>query len=78
LSPPADVKRVLPGNAAKSYLFQRVTGAASISGGRMPLGRATVSRLQAGLHFPYDLDAGAQIGRSLSQLASQHDQTSTN
>jgi membrane-associated phospholipid phosphatase len=39
---------------------------------------ATVSRLQAGLHFPYDLDAGAQIGRSLGQLAAQRDMANTN
>ncbi len=34
---------------------------------------ATLSRLQAGLHFPYDLDAGVTIGRSLGALAAQRD-----
>jgi hypothetical protein len=38
-----DVKRVLPGDAANSYLYQKVAGAASISGGRMPLGREPLS-----------------------------------
>ena len=38
-----NVKRVLPGDAASSYLFQKVTGAPSISGGRMPLGREPLS-----------------------------------
>jgi hypothetical protein len=38
-----DVKRVLPGDAGNSYLFQKVTGAATISGGRMPLGREPLS-----------------------------------
>jgi len=35
--------------------------------------QGTMSRLDAGLHFPYDLDAGAQLGRSLAQLAAQRD-----
>jgi membrane-associated phospholipid phosphatase len=41
-------------------------------------GQASMSRLDAGLHFPYDLDAGAQMGRSLAQLAVQHDALSNN
>jgi membrane-associated phospholipid phosphatase len=36
-------------------------------------GQATDSRLEAGLHFPYDLDAGAQLGSQLAQLAAQRD-----
>jgi hypothetical protein len=35
--------------------------------------QGSMSRLDASLHFPYDLDAGAQLGRSLAQLAAQRD-----
>jgi membrane-associated phospholipid phosphatase len=40
--------------------------------------QGTMSRLDAGLHFPYDLDGGAQLGRSLAALAAQRDATNYN
>src|SRR6266571_4591047 len=40
--------------------------------------QGSMSRLDAGLHFPYDLDAGAQLGRSLAALAAQRDAMNTN
>jgi membrane-associated phospholipid phosphatase len=40
--------------------------------------QGTMSRLDAGLHFRYDLDAGAQLGRSLAQLAVQRDALNNN
>jgi hypothetical protein len=33
-----NLERILPGDAANSYLFQKVTGAAGIAGSRMPKG----------------------------------------
>lgn len=40
--------------------------------------QGAMSRLDAGLHFPYDLDAGAQMGRSLAALAAQRDALNDN
>jgi membrane-associated phospholipid phosphatase len=40
--------------------------------------QGSMSRLDAGLHFPYDLDAGTQMGRSLAQLAAQRDALNNN
>ncbi len=37
------VLRVAPGDATNSYIIMKVTGAAGIAGGRMPLGRTPLS-----------------------------------
>jgi membrane-associated phospholipid phosphatase len=38
----------------------------------------TISRLYAGVHFRFDLDAGVELGRKLGQLAAQRDAMNDN
>jgi hypothetical protein len=38
----------------------------------------TLSRLYAGVHFRFDLDAGVKLGRKLGQLAAQRDAMNDN
>jgi len=40
------VLRVAPGDPANSYIIMKITGAAGIAGGRMPLGRTPLSSEQ--------------------------------
>jgi hypothetical protein len=40
------IKRVSPGDAANSYLIQKLEGASTITGGRMPLGASPLSTTQ--------------------------------
>jgi hypothetical protein len=53
------LNRVTPGDADNSYLYQKITGAAGITGSRMPLGRAALSQAQLDLVRDW-IEAGAE------------------
>jgi hypothetical protein len=53
------LNRVTPGDADNSYLYLKITGAAGITGSRMPLGRAPLSQTQLDLVRDW-IEAGAE------------------